>query len=116
MPLPRPSPAASLRLLRRYRGLPTGRATEIATELKAIARALGHAGRAEDAITQAWLDLAPAPLRERVSGMSLARGVLSLRTSDASARFEVDRWLRAGGQVRLARACGRGISRFKFTS
>jgi hypothetical protein len=109
------SSAAQLRLLRAHRALPKGRDTGIAGEVRSLMGRLGAAGRGDDAITNAWEELAPPGLRDRARVVSLSRGVLNLRVSDASARFEVDRWLRAGGQARLARACGRGISRVRFT-
>ena len=112
----RAKPSVSLSTLRRYRALPTGRPLSIAPEMATIARELGHAARAEDALDHAWRSLAPANLRERAGTLSLSRGVLSVRTPDASARFELDRWLRAGGMARLARACGRGISRVRFSN
>jgi hypothetical protein len=102
-------------LLRTHRALPKGRDLGISKEVGAMVRAIGATSKTDDAIGVAWIELAPANLRQRARVVSLARGVLNLRVEDASARFEVDRWLRTGGQARLARACGRGISRVRFS-
>jgi hypothetical protein len=54
-------------------------------------------------VAQAW-NVVPEPLAAGAVFKSLSRGVLTVSVSDASLRFELDRWLRTGGKDELARA------------
>ena len=44
----------------------------------------------------------------------VARGVLQVRCQDASTRYELDRWLRAGGEHALVRAAGARVIKVKL--
>lgn len=103
----------TLRLLRQTRVAST-RDLSIQAPLERLVREVAAVHRQGDAAVDAWERVAPAPLRARATVVSLSRGTLTLRTSDAAARFEADRWLRSGGQATLARAAGRAITRIRF--
>jgi hypothetical protein len=72
-------------------------AAAMTADLRSRARTLGHAG-------EAWLRLVPPELLDQTSLLSMARGVLTVRVSDASARSDLARWLRQGGEHAVIRA------------
>lgn len=51
-------------------------------------------------VAAAW-NIVPAPIAAGSTFTSLSRGTLTVRVSDASLRFELDRWLRSGGKEAL---------------
>lgn len=116
-PRSRSSPGAidDLRRLRanrapRERDLSIGRAVhEVEREVKKRAKATGGIGAA-------WESVVPAALAARSNPVSLARGVLTVRVADSAARFELDRFLRTGGEPALARAAGVAIRRIKLVT
>jgi hypothetical protein len=61
-----------------------------------------------------WAQVVPAGLAARAHVVSLARGVLTIRAADGVTRFELDRFLRAGGEARLARAAAVAIKRTRI--
>ena len=71
--------------------------------------------RAGTAFQRAWDEIVPAPLAARCLSLALTRGVLTVKTSDASTRFELDRFLRCGGEAKLARAAKIAIRKIKLT-
>ena len=79
------------------------------SEVKKRVRALGGIG-------DAWVAVVPAALAARCEPVSLSRGVLTVRVADASARFELDRFLRAGGLSRLAARAGAAVKRAKLVT
>jgi hypothetical protein len=78
--------------------------------------AVERAAKSGSALEKAWREVLPASLLGRAASVSLTRGVLTVRASDASARWEVDRWLRGGGERELARAARVVIRRVKFVA
>lgn len=64
---------------------------KMADELARVEKKLGGAGGA-------WASVCPAGLAARTTPVSLARGTLNVEVADAAVRYEVDRWLRAGGE------------------
>ncbi|MBA4027930.1 MAG: hypothetical protein C0475_02095 [Planctomyces sp.] len=77
---------------------------------KEIRQQAGTLGR----LTPAWIALVPAEARARATLVSLARGVLTVRCHDAAVRFELDRWLRGGGEMDLVRAVPSGLLRVRL--
>jgi hypothetical protein len=55
------------------------------------------------AVAEAWLEVVPREVGEAAVLTSLSRGVLTVRVGDAPARFRLDRWLRAGGELELVK-------------
>lgn len=95
---------ARLDRLRPFRGLPPERAVpiaplvaELARERKRIAKALGPA-------VEAWERLVPAPLARECTLVSLKSGTLTVETASNAVAFELDRFLRGGGQRELSEA------------
>lgn len=65
-------------------------------------------------IAEAWAQVVPGDLASRTLIERLSRGVLSVRLTDASARFDLDRFLRAGGLEALRAASHAPIARVKI--
>jgi hypothetical protein len=73
-----------------------------------------RASRSTSSLDRAWAAACPAELAGRAWPLSCARGVLTVRVSDAAARWELDRWLRSGGERELARAARVAIRRTRL--
>ncbi len=61
-------------------------------------------------ISGAWDELVPEGLRRVCTPTAMNSGVLSVKASSAGARFQLDRWLRSGGEERLRSG---GVKRVK---
>jgi hypothetical protein len=70
--------------------------------------------RQVDGAGEAWARVVPRELGSRAQLQRLARGVLHVRVSDASARFALDRFLRSGGERSLVAASGGKVKRVKL--
>ncbi|MGD9689260.1 MAG: DciA family protein [Phycisphaerales bacterium] len=106
-----------LQLVARLRALRTpperdlsvaGPIARAASELKRRATNLGALGPAFD-------ELVPPALRARAHLEGLRRGVLTVRCADSAARYELDRWLRGGGEISLIRRSGARLTRVRAT-
>ena len=75
--------------------------------------ALQRLHRANRGLVEAWSSVAPTDLVELVSLRGVASGVATLAVTDASARYQVDRWLRSGGERELIRACRAPVRKIK---
>src|SRR5688572_27737500 len=73
-----------------------GALAEVEREVKKLQRAVGGIG-------SAWEEIAPARLAGRCRVVGITRGVLTIRAADAAARFELDRFMRGGGEAELSR-------------
>ncbi len=79
----------------------TAAADLFAAQAATLKRDQKRIGNAADA----WSRLCPAELRLRTTVLGVTRGVLRIGASDSAARFEIDRWLRAGGSDEVVRRC-----------
>lgn len=61
----------------------------------------------------AWEEVVPPRLAAKVELLRLTRGVLSVRVKDSATRFELDRFLRSGGEAELVRRAAGAIRRVK---
>lgn len=96
---------ASLENLRRWRNRPD-RDVSIVQPLNQAAAAVEKLRRAAKGSGEAWESLVPPRVRQRCQVIQVQRGVMTVRVKDAAARFEVDRWLRGGGEQSLLRLSG----------
>jgi hypothetical protein len=103
----------SLRALRGFRNR-TGPDVSIANALKELERDVVKRQRAVGGIGAAWEEIAPARLSGRCQVVGVSRGVLTIRAADAATRFELDRFLRSGGERELARRAGVAIKKTKL--
>lgn len=62
----------------------------------------------------AWAAVCPGRLHARTAILSLARGALTIAVPDAPTSFELDRFLRAGGESELIRACRAPVRKLKL--
>jgi len=98
--------------LRAWRG-PRGDAS-IRKEMGKLAVEVKALSRATEGIGAVWTGAAPAELAGRVVVVAIRRGVLTLRPDSSSTRYELDRWLRAGGEQRLISLAPVTLSRVKL--
>lgn len=61
----------------------------------------------------AWEEVVPPQLAAKAEIVRLVRGVLSVRVTDSATRFELDRFLRSGGEAALVRRAAGAIRRVK---
>lgn len=85
-------------------------AEPLAREVKLIRRL----ERSMGSIATAWQDLVPADVASRTALVGVSRGVLTVRVSDSAARYELDRWLRTGGETAIIRRCVNGLTRIRL--
>jgi len=64
----------------------------------------------------AWAEHCPPELVGRTSVRKCERGVLEIGVRDSATRYEVDRFLRSGGQRAIIRACPASIRRIKLVA
>ena len=65
-------------------------------------------------VAAAWNQVVPEPLASCVRLDGVAAGVLNVRVADSAARFELDRFLRAGGEAALLKLMPVAVRRVKI--
>ena len=110
--------AAGLERVRSNRRIPP-RDVSMLAALDAEIRRIRQIQRAAVGASNAWDQLLAsagvAPeLVERMRIVSFRAGVLTVRVSDASTKYAMDRFLRAGGQAALARLSPTTLRRVKL--
>ena len=88
---------------------PRTRDLSIAHAVQGLAGAVRGADAGLAGAARAWASVVPPALAAACVLEALSRGVLRVRVTDAGARFELDRFLRAGGETNVIRACGVAI-------
>ncbi|MBX3376395.1 MAG: DUF721 domain-containing protein [Phycisphaeraceae bacterium] len=101
---------ASLQDLRRWRVRPE-RGTDLAAEIASQVRQLGARQRQGGRACAAWEAAAPAVLRASCEVKGTGSGVLTVRAGSAGVRFQLDRWLKGGGEALLRSG---GVTRVKL--
>ncbi len=107
--------AAHIENLRKTRSLRPV-APSIEREIAFQARDLKKLQKRTASIAEAWSTVIPGPLADHSAIDRLAAGVLTVRVADASARYELDRYLREGGLERLRAAASAPITRVKIVA
>ncbi len=101
---PMPLDARKIERLRQWRNpvapdlSMTGEFHKFAQDARRQAKQLGGAG-------DAWLAVCPPDLLARTQLGTMSRGVLTVKTTDAGVKFQVDRWLREQGERLLVERC-----------
>jgi hypothetical protein len=120
-PIPKAPHPLNLRILnhdlarlRQFRNRPDPDCT-LNTPLTAVCRQIERQHRSAGGVADAWAAVLPPHLARHAEVVSFARGTLVIRAADASTRFQIDRFLRTGGQNELARRAGVAIRRIKLT-
>lgn len=75
--------------------------------------ALRKLRRANGGLVEAWASVAPGDLADQIALRGVSAGVATLAVTNASARYQLDRWLRSGGERELIRACRAPIRKVK---
>lgn len=107
------SPAQQLQLLRENRGM-RERASSVGSLVEAVGADLRDLEKRIGGVASAWNASCPPALIGRTLVEGLVRGVLTIRADDASTRFELDRWLREGGQRTLVKQCPTTVRKVKI--
>lgn len=115
MPSRRPTPAAAITQLRRWRTRPDPDLS-LAGVMAGQARTIQKLERSTGAAATAWTAAVPPALARHTALISLVRGTLTVRVTDAAARFELDRWLRDGGELQVIRRCVTSLTRIRLTA
>lgn len=105
--------ARQLDNLRQWRNRPE-KDLSLASPLAEVARDIKRRARSFGSLGAAWQQLTPPDLVERTSLVSLARGILTVRCDDAACKFELDRWLRSGGEVAVIKRAATTLNRVKL--
>jgi hypothetical protein len=102
--------------LNRLRALRVARVKDaaLAPEFERLRADLSRRRRGGGGAEAAWEVVVPDALREKAEVVGLSRGVLNVRVRHASARFELDRFLRSGGEAALIRAAMVAIKRVRI--
>jgi hypothetical protein len=95
---------ARLERLRPYRGIGADTDPSIAPVVASIARERRRLAKALGPAVEAWEAIVPAPLARACTLVTLASGTLSVETASNAVAFELDRFLRGGGQRDLTEA------------
>lgn len=82
--------------------------------LQNVCRDLERRSRAAGGIGDAWARILPLHLAEAADIVSFTRGVLTIRPANAAIRYQLDCFLRAGGEAELARAARTSIRRIRL--
>lgn len=83
-------------------------ADALGADLKRLERRIGG-------VAGAWTATCPPELIRRTSVEGISRGVLTIRVDDAGTRFEIDRWLRSGGERELVKKCPTTVRKVRVT-
>ncbi len=87
--------------------------TALGPEFERMRADLSRRRRSGGGAEAVWEVVVPDALREKAEVVGLSRGVLRVRARHASARFELDRFLRSGGEAALIRAATVAIKRVR---
>lgn len=98
-----PADQNELERLRKFRA-PKERDLTLRVPLGFAAQELRRMRRGLGAVAAAWGQIVPPELAERTALVGISRGVLTVRASDASAKYELERLLRSGGEAAVVRA------------
>jgi hypothetical protein len=99
----RPNDQHELERLRRFK-VPTRPDPTLRDAMAAQLRELKKLRRGVGVIAGAWESIVPPALAHQTELVSLARGTLTVRASDAAAKYELERLLRGGAEAALVRA------------
>jgi hypothetical protein len=96
---------AQLKHLRQWRTRPD-RDISITAALRDTAAKAEDLRRKSKGAGESWESLVPARVRGRCHVVLVRAGVMTVKARDAAARFEIDRWLRGGGEQELLKRAG----------
>ena len=89
------------------------RARDLKHDFALIEKTLQRDQRRLGAVARAWTANCPHKLLPRTSVIAMNRGVLTIGADDSSTRFELDRWLRAGGEEQIIKGTRTTLRKIK---
>ncbi|MBL8764945.1 MAG: DUF721 domain-containing protein [Phycisphaerae bacterium] len=98
----RPSDARLLEDLRRWRRTPAPDLS-LGEAMARQARGFRRAGRELGGLARIWTEVVPPELADGCRLVGVSRGVLTVAVADSGRLFKLDRFLRAGGQMKIIR-------------
>lgn len=113
MSAPRSSWPDALARLRQHRNAPP-RDQSIGPLVRELTDRLDEASKKSAGCGAAWAQACPPKHLPRTSVRGLARGVLTIAVDSAATRYELDRWLRAGGEQAVISAARAGVRKVKL--
>ncbi len=102
-----------IRRLQALRNVPS-KDLALRAEFGALSKSIKRQARSVGGLGAALVQMLPPELAEHIEVVSMARGVLTVRAADASVKFQVDRWLRAGGEQELTLRGGVALVRVRL--
>ncbi len=105
--------AALIRRLQTLRNVPS-KELSVRAEFGALTKTIKRQARNVGGLGGALCEMLPPELAPHLEVVSMARGVLTVRAADASVKFQVDRWLRSGGEQELMRRAGVALVRVRL--
>ena len=108
-----PAELAGVQRLRENRVRPE-RDRSLAGEMDRAIREVAQLRRATGGSAAAWSKVVPESLLKRTALEGISKGVLTVRVPDAATRFELDRFLRSGGQKQLLGESRTSIGRVRI--
>jgi len=106
--------AALIRRLQTLRNVPS-KDLSVRSEFGALTKNIKRQARNVGGLGGTLCAMLPPELANGLEVVSMARGVLTVRAADASVKFQVDRWLRSGGEQELTRRAGIALVRVRLT-
>jgi len=110
------SPQEQLHRLREARPRTQRDTTPLSSAFDAEARSLRRMERRLAGVGDAWLGNCPPALLDKTSILGVQRRILTIRASDASTRYQLDRWLRSGGERAVISACVAPIQKIRVVA
>lgn len=107
-----PAELAGIARLRSLRIRPE-RDLSLTREFGAAQVELRRIRRGNRGVAQAWSEVVPTELACRTELKGVASGALTVSVADSATRYDLDRFLRSGGEAAVLRACIAGIRRIK---
>lgn len=86
----------------------------LAADMDRALREAGRQRRASGGCADAWAKIIPPDLIERTALEGVSRGVLTVRVPDGATRFQLDRFLRSGGQRAFVAACSASLRQVRI--
>lgn len=83
--------------------------------MDAMQRRFGRDARRFAGVGEAWCSMCPGHLLDRTAILGLSRGELRIAVADSAAMYELDRYLRGGGEAALARTSSAPMHRVRLS-
>ena len=111
-------PAEQSRRLERLRGFRNRPKKDLSlgAAIEGERKVIERAHKAVGGLGAIWAEVVPEELASRTAPAKISRGVLTVRAADASAMYELDRWMRTGGREALAKRGATTIRRVKIVT